>query len=147
MVSLVKNSVAFGLQVVKQAAAPVISSVMGAVLSLGFQNHSVGKIVGGTSMVLGGGYLFVKSGVIKCTSWSWLRSIQQEPKNKAPSTAVRTACAATGVLMMAAGATSIAVGIKELFEHSTQDVYQQSFDSASSYDAASRLYLPTRPGD
>lgn len=160
----VSSLLQFGAKVAMQVAAPVITTGIMATLSLAARNHSVGKIVGGVSCILGGSYIFVKSGVVQFTSCKWLRQLQHEPKNKQPTSSIRTACAVTGVAMVTLGFTSIIIGAKELYDGTSevdllpdqsldQDellakrTTSQAMNAAKPHLASQSLFLRSQPRD
>ena len=110
----------------KQVVGEKATSVAGALCDIAVRNHSVGKIFGGASLVLGGSYLVVKSGVVKFKSCCWLKNLQAEVNQSQMAKGVKLL---GGAAMIAVGITAIVKGVLELRgsgSSSEADLYRAS---------------------
>ncbi len=144
MISTTNDLCTFFKQTLPTVVASVIPTAIISKLpsfcTLAACNHSVGKIVGGSSLMIGGSYLFVKSQVIRFTSCRWLKNLQQE-QQLTPAT--KAALSIVGIGMVAMGVASVVEGWQELREGRSESFPQ--LQSAVDYKPAAPPQIQSDP--
>lgn len=101
--------------IVEHVVTPFLISATGTIISLGAKDTVIGNIVGGTCCILGGGYLIVKSGIVRLSCL----------KKRNTSTLAKVSLATMGTAMVAFGTYRIIYGVQELYKRKISQHQEQ----------------------